>query len=117
MTAKGPTVQKLALAAKRTFNDDSARDVNLIASEQFQKEFADLNRIRPNDAAQPPQTGGVQSEQSPEGAQSKEQQAQNVIEELVKELSSLEDQCERRKGLEDRSRNIYGQRLLGYTMA
>ena len=32
MTAKGPTVQKLALAAKRTFNDDSAKDVNLIAS-------------------------------------------------------------------------------------
>ena len=32
ISAKGPTVQKLALAAKRTYNDDSAKDVNLIAS-------------------------------------------------------------------------------------
>jgi hypothetical protein len=91
-----------------------------LKDERLLKELADANRITPKGKVPPPQPGGAQSGQSSGGAQGQTQsqtqsqdQRTQVIEELVRELSSLEDQLDRRKKLENQT-NINGERLLGY---
>ena len=61
----------------RRYLEIEERRKKQLEEERFQKELAKLNITGQRDAAQPPQTGGVQSQQSPEKVQSKEQQAQN----------------------------------------
>ena len=82
-----------------------------LQEERLQKEFRDLNKIRPKDVAPLPPTGGVQG-QNPERIQSKERQAQNAIEELIKEL--LRRRGEEEKEGDSKKKNLIKIKILNY---
>jgi len=88
-----------------------------LSNERLLKTLAEANELKRLKEAQG--SGGVRS-QSQSHAQSQPQvqpqgqgQQTSVIEDLMNQLSSLEDQLERRKNLESQT-NMQGQRLLGY---
>jgi hypothetical protein len=78
-----------------------------IEQERQLQELKEANRIKPKDAPPLPPTGGAQS---PERIQ----RDQRSIDDLVEELSQLEDQLERRAKIESKAVNKEGQKLLGY---